>query len=289
MSVWTNEELEFLKNNIDNYTNRELARILNKTKNAVQIKASRLGLKREEKYHYDKSFFEIIDNEYKAYWLGFIYADGYVSMTKDHRGCMMGIELQEFDYGHLEQFNIDIGGNVRIEHRHRGSRYINNYYVGESDVCSIRLFSKKIFDDLISHGCCQNKSLIKGAPIGIPNELMRHFIRGYFDGNGSISYSYNKKVDKSYLKIAITTGSLAFANWLSKTLSDVDINNIVMQDHEHSYKVQISSSNKVDFLKYIYNNSKTYLQRKYNKYLNAVYGQGNVIDYKLSEGEIGEG
>lgn len=57
MSVWTNEELEFLKNNIDNYTNRELARILNKTKNAVQIKASRLGLKREEKYHYDKSFF----------------------------------------------------------------------------------------------------------------------------------------------------------------------------------------------------------------------------------------
>lgn len=58
MSVWTNEELEFLKNNIDNYTNRELARILNKTKNAVQIKASRLGLKREEKYHYDKSFFE---------------------------------------------------------------------------------------------------------------------------------------------------------------------------------------------------------------------------------------
>lgn len=289
MSVWTNEELEFLKNNIDNYTNRELARILNKTKNAVQIKASRLGLKREEKYHYDKNFFENIDNECKAYWLGFIYADGYVSVTKDNRNYVMGIELQKSDYKHLEQFNIDIGGNIKIEYRHRGSRYIHNCFVGESDVCVIRLFCKKIFDDLISHGCCQNKSLIKSAPIGIPNELMRHFIRGYFDGNGSIAYSYNRKVDKSYLKIAITTGSLDFANWLSTTLLDAGINNIVMQDHEHSYKVQISSLNKIDFLKYMYDNSKTYLQRKYNKYLNAVYGQGNVIDHKLSEGEIGEG
>ena len=91
-------------------------------------------------------------------------------------------------------------------------------------MCVIRLFCKKIFDDLISHGCCQNKSLIKSAPIGIPNELMRHFIRGYFDGNGSIAYSYNRKVDKSYLKIAITTGSLDFANWLSTTLLDAGIN-----------------------------------------------------------------
>lgn len=280
MSVWTNEDLDFLKKNFNNYTKKELADKLGKTPNAVQIKANRLGLKREEKYHYDKRFFKDIDTEDKAYWLGFIYADGYVSKAKENRGYVVGIELKDADYKHLEKFNISIHGNVPVSHRKRSAKYIDGVYTPESMSCNIRLFCKDMFNDLIKHGCCQNKSLIKRRPNEIPDEFMKDFLRGYFDGNGSIAYSLNKKVNKSYLKIGITTGSKEYVDWLSGFLNDNGYGNIVMQDTNGSYRLQILSNSNIDFLKYLYDDSSIYLQRKYDKYINAVYGECNVINHK---------
>ena len=75
---WDKEDEDFLINNYNLYSRKELANILNRTTSAIQNKARRLNLKKESKYYYDKKYFNIIDSEEKAYWLGFIYADGYV-------------------------------------------------------------------------------------------------------------------------------------------------------------------------------------------------------------------
>ena len=49
---------------------------------------------------FDEHSFDVIDTEEKAYWLGFLYADGNVSNTKNE----VGITLQSSDIKHLYKF-----------------------------------------------------------------------------------------------------------------------------------------------------------------------------------------
>ena len=124
---WKEEDIKFLKENYKNFTNKELAQILNRTKTAISIKLSKLGLKKT-KYYYNEDYFETIDSEEKAYWLGFLYADGYISKTT----CCseLGIELQKNDYNHLQKFNKSIKGNIEVKYR-KSSKYKNKMYNGQ--------------------------------------------------------------------------------------------------------------------------------------------------------------
>ena len=56
----------------------------------------------------------------------------------------------------------------------------------ETKYCYFRINQKEICEQLISHGCLPNKSLILQLPNTVPNNLLRHFIRGYSDGDGTI-------------------------------------------------------------------------------------------------------
>lgn len=271
MTIWTKNEIEFLKLNYDKYSAKELAKHLNRTINAIKIKSRKLGLLRKSKYYYQKDFFRDIQTPNQSYWLGFMYADGYVSKQKNRTNTYsVGIELSARDILHLKNFNKDINGNVSISTRHRTSKYQNKKIAG--DICSIRLYCSEMGMDLINHGCCLNKSLIKTAPKNIPQALMRDFIRGYFDGNGSISNSLNKKYNQKYLKLTISSGSIEFVKWLSSYLDGMNIDNSYYSDGNCCYKIQISSNSFNSFLDYIYKDSERHLDRKYKKYLVAVYG-----------------
>lgn len=128
---------------------------------------------KNRKYHFNLDFFETIDTEEKAYWLGFLYADGYVS----HTGYIR-IALQEQDLEHIKKFRTAIEANeVTIKHNQKTKSY-------SIDCCSI-----KMARDLAKKGCFQNKSLTLTFPIEdiVPNHLIHHFMRGYFDGDGCIS------------------------------------------------------------------------------------------------------
>ena len=76
---WTSEEIDFLKENYETTSKVDIANKLNRTPTAIKVKANKLGLKKPEKYYYNHDFFENINTEEKAYWLGFIYADGSIS------------------------------------------------------------------------------------------------------------------------------------------------------------------------------------------------------------------
>lgn len=271
MSLWTANETEYLKINYEHYSLKEIAECLGKTRSAVQLKARRLGLAKKSKYYYDKTFFKEISTTVQAYWLGFIYADGYVYKEKGKPSTYsVGIELSEHDRSHLENFNKDIGGNVGIATRHRNSVYNGKSIVG--DICSIRLYCSDMAIDLIDHGCCLNKTSIKQSPSKVPEKFMRDFIRGYFDGNGSISYRTKKDSGRRYLRATITTGSVDFAKWLSSYLLNAGFNNTIHMDGNNAYRVEILSANVKPFLDYIYKDSIRYLGRKYKQYLVAVCG-----------------
>ena len=73
----------FIKNNYDKKTYKELANDLSFTERQVRGKINNMGLSKLRKF--DNKYFEVIDNCEKAYWLGFLYADGYIINNKSNR------------------------------------------------------------------------------------------------------------------------------------------------------------------------------------------------------------
>ena len=134
-------------------------------------------------HKYVDDFFEKIDSEEKAYWLGFLYADGYISNLIGSK-CI-SLELNAKDLTHLEKFKKAIAPDARITFCKKKRMFEDKEY------CRLRVFNVKLVNQLISKGCYQAKSLILSFPSKdiIPTKLIHHFIRGYFDGDGCIKYN----------------------------------------------------------------------------------------------------
>ena len=125
-------------------------------------------------YHYNKEYFKQINTPDKAYWLGFIAADG--NVRKDL--LKLRIELNIQDYHHLEKFRDCIQGDMPIHENKRP----NNHS------CYIDVNCQALNQDLLQYGITPNKSLTLQINWKlIPLHLQQYFIRGYFDGDGSLN------------------------------------------------------------------------------------------------------
>ena len=122
-------------------------------------------------------FFEKIDSQEKAYWLGFLYADGAIGSTNN------GIEvsLKSSDYDHLLKLKESLGFKEK------------NIYKDEIR-CRLTFTNKKTKEDLIKLGCFPKKSLSLKFPSKdqVPDEYLYDFIRGYVDGDGSVMINTKK-------------------------------------------------------------------------------------------------
>ena len=119
--------------------------------------------------------------------------------------------------------------------------------------------------DLISHGCCENKSLILKPPTTVPNDLINHFIRGYFDGDGCVcfypeTYSYEYSI----------LGTKEFLEFIAEK-SSIPSYKIISFEHKNCFELRTYSKKSVEiFHNYIYNNKSIYLERKYQKSLSMM-------------------
>lgn len=271
---WTDDEIDFLKTHYKDMTYKELSDKLHRTKAAVDLKINRLGLKKE-KYTYDRNYFETIDSADKAYWLGFIHADGCVSINDKLNSCELSIKLQSKDINHLRKFNKCINGNNKIDTFYRECNLNGKIFNG----CQIRLYSEKIVHDLSKYGIVPNKSLVIGFP-NLPTSLIPDFIRGVFDGDGSI---YK---DRTYVKCNFTSGSKQFANELRTVLYGYGVNSFISQDSRSGvYKLVIGGMKNCDnFLRLIYDDANIYLDRKYNK-KNRLYQELHIEQRLLRQSE----
>lgn len=138
------------------------------------------------KYHVNQNYFENIDNEWKAYWLGFLYADGCVILNeKDGKfKYSVSISLKIGDKFHLEKFLNSLQSDAVIKENKTNYK---DYYSAKISICN-----KKICTDLIKHGCVPRKTFVLKFP-DLRKDLIRHFIRGYFDGDGCISINKEKR------------------------------------------------------------------------------------------------
>jgi len=224
----------------------------------------------KRKYTLNQNYFDIIDTEEKAYFLGFLFADGCNHESKN----TILISLQELDKHILETFKICIDSSKPL-------------YVKRCDIDNKRkiktkqkayelvINSKHMSAQLARLGCVQAKSLILEFPSEdiVPSNLIRHFIRGYFDGDGCcyISKPKNYKVTNYGIEIMSTkmfcdSISTIIKNELSISTRVYDID--ILKYKSITKKLRFSGINKVfTFLDWIYKDSNIYLNRKYDKYL----------------------
>jgi intein/homing endonuclease len=131
-------------------------------------------------------------------------------------------------------------------------------------MCQILVYSTNMVNDLINYGVIPNKTDKIIFP-ELPNELIRHFIRGYFDGDGSICERKHKK-GPSDLACSFTCGSLPFLEKLRQILFENDIKSYLVHTEGNKTYLSLAGLHNPDtFLHYIYDNATIYLDRKYYK------------------------
>ena len=220
-----------------------------------------------KKYTFNEDFFEVIDSELKAYWLGFIYADGniYIPNYKDgkSKGGRVDIALKAEDDYHLYNFDHDIKGNIGVVYR--DMKLGNKLYPS----CRITVNSIKMANDLISHGCTPKKSLTLEFPNHISKELLPHFIRGYNDGDGCVFfkvYDVNETFHVSML------GTVEFLTEVRKVLIENGIKcaNIKPQKSQAFSFYVFGRDNLVKLYNYLYKDASRFLGRKIDKYRQAM-------------------
>lgn len=226
------------------------------------------------KYTLNEDYFETIDSEDKAYWLGFIYADGFITKRKPGFGQnILGITLAEKD--HLEKFADSIKTNKPVKTYEKKNSYGKKN--GVSFEHKLALISNKLVSDIEKLGVVENKTFLLSELPNIPKEFIRDFIRGYFDGDGSV-FHINKKAtrkNKTYNHTALGVticGTYKFLNSILLEINNSDLpTNCIYKDYRRktdTWSIKASSNKRsIEFYKYMYGHNPTiYMDRKKDKF-----------------------
>jgi intein-encoded DNA endonuclease-like protein len=201
----------------------------------------------------NEDFFETIDTEEKAYWLGFLMADGCVNLKAKR------VQLALAETEPLEKFKKSIESNQDIK----------KYVKKNGDVTyRLDITSEKMCNDLIKYGCVPKKTYILKFP-NIQKDLEKHFIRGYFDGDGSIFF--NKPIG-NYIKPTIhIVGNKEFLSVLKEKLNLDEYKMTLLTRHpERNNNIRhFTLDGKTSckkFFNFVYKDATIYLERKYIKF-----------------------
>lgn len=195
-----------------------------------------------------EDYFNSIDTENKAYILGFLFADGSVSSS----GYYLSIDLQERDFEILNIIRTEI---CLYEPKYIIKTLKNKKYI------KLCICSKKICDSLMRIGCVPNKTTMGIFPL-IKNDLYKHFIRGYFDGDGCIT-------SKEGVRPMVTIiGNQNIIDGIYNTLINNGLKNPkIFQIKENLLRITISNLRDCFlFYKFIYGESNVFLERKKIKF-----------------------
>lgn len=202
------------------------------------------------KYYTDQKIMDNIDTEEKAYWLGFFYADAY---NKETTGQII-IELQERDKNHLCKC-ANFFGNPR-------EPFIQYKNKGKYTAYRLELNGRYLSTSLKNKGCHRAKSFNITFPNWLRHDLQRHFIRGYFDGDGCIYVHQNQ------LGIEIVS-----TNEMLNSIDNILRIKTAVNPHISHPKKYTGNTSRMDFggsrqvkrfCDWIYKDANIYLDRKYD-------------------------
>ena len=208
-----------------------------------------------EIYSFDKTFFKKIDNEEKAYVLGFLYADGNVCKN------IMQICLHKKDEEILQLIKNVLKSNHKI--------------VNDRGYVRFRIGNKELVRDLLDKGVCERKTFKLKFPNEkiLPKNLQRHFIRGYFDGDGCIKKGFCKKNNHITwgFEIISCLDFLTKINFILYEDAGINLANLHKEKRRENPIYYLrhggTSPKRLSLIyNYLYKNSSFYLKRKKEKF-----------------------
>jgi intein/homing endonuclease len=213
----------------------------------------------------NEHIFDIIDEQDKAYWLGFLYADAYNNETKG----LINLCLKRDDSDHIRKYIKFLNGDEKDISFGVIKSESKDYHT-----CSYKVNSRYLSSQLKKIGCPQAKSFIIKFPDWLNPELHSHFIRGYFDGDGSIKMS--EKTKEWRINIC---GTKELNYSIGSILNTLNINcsyEYISKTENNTWVLVISGNEQVkNFCQWMYCDAKTYLNRKYERYLKLCNQQNN--------------
>lgn len=211
------------------------------------------------KYFHQEDYFEVIDTEEKAYWLGFLYADGYiVDHDQKYGQDQVGLSQAEDNKESVEAFKYCIQATNPITVDNSGS------HLGKQRQYRLLLTSQKTVDDLIKHGCAKQKTLVLEPPNDVPDPLIRHFLRGFFDGDGALCRCPKK--NSSYIDFAINfTTTRPVAEWIHNLLGFGSIHKDNRREFTWYYTTN-SNPQTIKLYRFLYDDAHIYMERKYKRF-----------------------
>ena len=258
--AWTDEQVAYIINKYlnENYTLKQLGKEFNCSYPTIRNLLNKHKIKsrgNKQGYPRDEFYFNKIDTEEKAYWLGFLYADGCVHSNNYE------ISVNITDKEHIEKFKAAIKA-----FNHNITEIQDKRFQNAKTLYQFSIRDKQLHQDLIKWGCIPQKSLLINKIPNIPRDYVSHFLRGYFDGDGSLHYL---RGTNNY-RISFV-GTKDFLNDIQKELQT----NVSLQSNiaGKAYVLQIAGRRQIErILNYLYNNSKenNRLNRKYQKYLDCL-------------------
>lgn len=211
----------------------------------IQIKRdySKTRYSRKGKHKIDINFFEKINTEEKAYFLGIMFSDGSVSKNQFY------LKLNDEDV--IIKFKNALKCDYNIIHNE--TPYYN--YI-------LEVSSNKMCNDLIALGCTINKTKSIQFP-NIPSNLWNHFIRGFIDGDGCIRVG--KTRGKDFLDIA--SASYSFIIQLKEKLTPYSSHLGICKEKKYDvWHLRCCGKQVKILLDWIYKDATIYMNRKYFKY-----------------------
>ena len=219
------------------------------------------------------SYFDKIDIEDKAYWLGFIWSDGYMCIRergeKNRLNYEFKLSLAKEDKEHLEKFKKYLESDFIIKEYKTKTTFDN----AQNEV-RLMIYNKYFCSNLVNnYGLIPRRNDISLILERLPKELYRHFIRGVLDADGSFNYyiihnterkatlnfSSCKQMCNFINQTLIEEGLTKTKQKLFKRHKDKDIN---CEQLCFSGSIQVTN-----ILNWIYKEATIYLDRKYEKYL----------------------
>ena len=222
-------------------------------------------------------FFKNIQTEIQAYLLGFHAADG----SLDEERKMFRVKLQERDNEIVDLYKI-ISPDARTfrSDGYESKATVRGRTIKTNAIYGIEITSKILVTDLVDLGFGYRKTYLENNLPNIPEHLIRHFIRGYFDGDGCITCSVRepKPIELQTSKDAkkarvvqsfqIDSKTITIINDIINFVKRFDINlNYSYLKRDDMHRLSISSKKEVEkVFHFLYDDSNFYLKRKFDKF-----------------------
>ena len=270
----SDEQYQFIVNNYNKMSSTMLANKFNVSVSLVTDIWTKNGLKGKKKKLYlfeNEDYFSTINSFQKAYFLGLIASDGCLYKSKDNKKQeIIRLSLHNKDIDILTYFKKELGLSKPL-----------NFY---KDYVSLEIVSNLMFNDLKSYGLTERKTWSLNVD-NIPLKFIHGFLLGYFDGDGSISWSKNNiannRISKCRVSICGTEASMKLLSNFLK-ISNLD-HSIVKDKRSQKYKgnfysiVFVNTTQKYCFLKSIYSNNIYCLNRKQEKVKKFLFAVENNL------------